>query len=68
MLLSYLPPMSLDIIYKKLKPWLDAIRERYNDSSVYDGIDLLYKEAIKLQPDLKIPDVIPLFRQTRSQE
>ena len=68
MLFNYWPSMNVNLTYKKVKPILEALRERYGDSESSRCFDLLNEEALKRQPDLKIPDDIPLYEQTRTQE
>ena len=55
-LFTYLPHVTLPMTYLKVRPFIMGMRETYNDPLFGIEFENLYNEAIKLYPDMVIPE------------
>ena len=54
--------------WRKVKPVFETFSQRFNDPAFGSNFRLLHNEALKRNVDIKVPDDIPLYEQTRLQE
>ena len=54
-LFEYIPHMVLPQTYMKVKPFIEAMKVRYNDPSFGESFEYLYNEAIRLYPGIRVP-------------
>jgi hypothetical protein len=55
-LFNWAAPGAIKARFNKLRPLLETMRERYNDPTMWSGLDLLFDEASKKGPEAKIPE------------
>ena len=58
-LFEYIPHMVLPLTYVKVKPFIEAIRIRYNDPTFGESFEYLYNEAMRLYPGMRLPTEPP---------
>jgi hypothetical protein len=56
------------LVWWKCKPWIDAIRERYDYPDFMNYFEHLYNETLKLIPSLTIPEDLSIYEQIKPQE
>jgi hypothetical protein len=54
-LFQYLPQLTIRVSYDKFRPWIEGLRERYNDPEFAKMFDYLLEEANRLYPNIGNP-------------